>query len=64
METRQDGSPVIPEAQSASRRPSPTPPAVRTDSAGALAELAHAVGRDLATPDLAATTERAYARDW
>jgi hypothetical protein len=38
---------------------------VRADvAAGALAALAHAVDRDLANPDHAPATERAYAHDW
>ena len=44
--------------------PAPTLSAIAREDARILADLARAVEDDLARPDLAASTERAYAHDW
>ena len=64
METRPDGSQVIPEGQRPLRGPRFQPPAVAIARDGPLADLARAVDQDLATPDHSASTARAYANDW
>ena len=51
-----DGKPLVPPAAALS--------AIAREDARILAELARAVEDDLARPDLAASTERAYAHDW
>jgi len=62
VETRTDGSQVIPGGQSG--LPMSGLPAPAVDASVFLAELARAVDRDLSTPDHAPATERAYAHDW
>ena len=64
METRSDGSQVTPEGQTGLLGPAFAPLAVAGGTSAALEELARAVDQDLATPDLAPATERAYAHDW
>ena len=51
-----DGMAMVPPAAALS--------AIATEDARIIAELARAVEDDLARPDLAASTERAYAHDW
>jgi integrase len=64
VETRLEGSQVIPEGQSGLLGARLSPPAAVAAGSAALEDLARAVDRDLATPDLAPSTERAYAHDW
>ncbi|MBC5801778.1 MAG: hypothetical protein GIX03_01930 [Candidatus Eremiobacteraeota bacterium] len=64
MEARADGSQVIPGGRNAILAAAFEPPAPLRDISDALAELARAVDQDLATPDHAPATERAYAHDW
>ncbi len=67
MEARSDDSQVIPERQRGLLAPAPaadSAPVAAAALSEALAELARAVDVDLATPDLAPATERAYAHDW
>ncbi len=64
MEVQPDVSQVIPEGQRGLVGPGLEPPAVAIAAAGSLAALAHAVDRDLSTPDHSAATARAYADDW
>ena len=51
-------------ARTALAPPAATLSAIAREDARILAELARAVEDDLARPDLAASTERAYAHDW
>ena len=63
METQIDAQRGVNEGTA--RVPSPaTLSSIATEDARILAELARAVDDDLARPDLAASTERAYAHDW
>jgi len=64
VEVRSDESQVIPEGRKAILEPAFEPPAALGDVSAALAKLARAVDHDLATPDHAPATERAYAHDW
>ena len=64
VQTRSDGSQVIPEGQSGLLGARFSPSAAVAGGSAALEDLARAVDRDLATPDLAPSTERAYAHDW
>jgi len=63
VEARSEGSPVILVGHSHVQEAGFAPPAA-ADASAFLAELARAVERDLATPDHAPATERAYAHDW
>jgi len=58
------GSPVIPGHHDATVGAAIRLPATADDGSAFLAELARAVDHDLATPDHAPATERAYAHDW
>ncbi len=64
METCSNRSQVILETQSRLVGSGFAPPATVAAGSSALEDLARAVDRDLATPDLAPATERAYAHDW
>lgn len=64
MESPLSGSPVIPGHPDATVGPTTRLPATADDGSAFLAELARAVDHDLATPDHAPATERAYAHDW
>ena len=64
METRSDSVGVIPDGLTDPVEPAFAPPAAVDAVSSALEELARAVDRDLATPDHAPATERAYAHDW
>jgi len=55
---------VSPKSQRHLQGPGFAPPAAVPGVSDALAELARAVDEDLATPDHAPATERAYAHDW
>ena len=64
VQTRSDGSQAIAEGQTGLIGAGFSPPAAVAGGSAALEDLARAVDRDLATPDLAPATERAYAHDW
>ena len=63
METQIDAQGRLEEGTALSL-PAATHSAIAMEDARILAELARAVEDDLARPDLAASTERAYAHDW
>jgi len=64
VDTRSEGFEVIREDETSSSRARLDQPAIVADVSSALAALARAVDHDLATPDHAPATERAYAHDW
>lgn len=64
MQPRSDEARAIREPQTGLLGPRFAPPASVEDQNAVLAELARAVDEDLATPDHAPATERAYAHDW
>jgi integrase len=64
MQTRSDGLQVIREAATSAEWRVFESPAVAGDRSDVLAELARSVDHDLAAPDHAPATERAYAHDW
>jgi integrase len=64
VETRSDRVRAVREPQTGLLGPALAPPAALDDGSALLADLARAVEHDLASPDLAASTERAYVHDW
>ena len=64
METRIDRLRVFRDARTTAGMPAVVPLAVAEALSDSLAELARSVDHDLATPDHAPATERAYAHDW
>ncbi|MGH7706461.1 MAG: hypothetical protein ACREM6_00785, partial [Vulcanimicrobiaceae bacterium] len=64
MKARSEGLQVMGEAENGLLGLRPAPPTVVDGGNRALVDLARAVEDDLARPDLAASTERAYAHDW
>ncbi len=64
MQARAEGSGVTPDDQNALQGSGFAPPAAVWGGSASLEDLARAVEDDLATPDLAPATERAYAHDW
>jgi integrase len=64
VEARKDDLRVLRDGRNGALGPGIAPPAAPDAVDAVLAELAHAVDRDLSTPDLAPATERAYAHDW
>ena len=64
VETRKDGLQVVRDGRNGAPGRQIAPSAAPADVDASLAELARAVDHDLSTPDLAPSTERAYAHDW
>ncbi len=64
VERRSDKFELTPKAQRSLGGLAFGPPATKDDLVAVLTELARAVDHDLATPDHAPATERAYAHDW